>query len=238
MRDLTVMAVLTALALLAVAALQMQKTPGDASEGDAEMKQAGADERQSQQAPAEARTETQQAMTTEEAIAEAARRQAELEASRRKTEKKLQAEQAEMHDEKVEALRLCAVLFVVVSVLIAVVAVLMRKLQSLKSHGLAEPLLEPAKVEPKLFEGIWERDDGHFVSIKGSTVVHADGTEEQLAKQGADIESPLLAHRMVGFQDSPVVKVSSGKVEADRIKWDDGRVWIKTDQMPESILGS
>merc|ERR1719414_959270 len=107
-----------------------------------------------------------------------------LGAEEQKAEQAVAQTKAELHraeDEKVAALRLCAVLFAVVFLLLVVVVVLMRTGSS-KSQALAEPLLEPAKIEPKLFEGEWQRDDGQRVSIQGSTLVHPDDTEERLAE--------------------------------------------------------
>merc|ERR1711920_1100351 len=112
------------------------------------------------------------------------------------------------------------------------------------AESLAEPLMKPeekptmqpaeTQTEPltRPFEGTWLDKDGRTVSIKGSTVQHSGGKEEQLT----DLEEGkvLYTHRMsvrkswFGLSQAPAVKGATAKVDADgALRWDDGRVWTR-----------
>merc|ERR1712151_877929 len=125
--------------------------------------------------------------------------------------------------------------------LVAAVAFLKNQL-STKGQFLAEPLLEEAAEppKPKPFEGRWRKEDGTVVQINGDKLVHNDGREETVA----DLEEQTLyTHRMSvkkgWFAETPIVRGASGKVEEEgRIRWHDGRVWVKDDDVDEPKLGA
>jgi len=130
-----------------------------------------------------------------------------------------------------------------VILLLLLVAVASLQKQVLKQQqSLAESLLADAEAEaprPKPFEGKWKREDGKVVRIDGDKILHENGKQEQIA----DLEGEsLYTHRMTlkkgWFVDDQIVKGAAGKIEDGRIKWHDGRVWVKADEEDDNILGA